>query len=432
MMIHKIILCFFSIFFFIFFSCSDTEKEKVLRFGVFAGSNWDVAVKDSAILFDRAIDKFELENPGVKITYNSGIRKDQYSEWLSQQVLDGTVPDVFVILESDFTKLVSLGILEPLDIYISGDASFDIDRYYKLCLNGGRSNGKQYALPFETVPDVMCVNKTLLEKENISVPLDNYSWQDLYDMCRQITKDNDGDGILDQFGICGFGWLEAVYSDKISLFSLDGKECFFNTPEVAAAVKFIQSLENLNQGYKVTQDDFDSGNVAFMPISIAEYRTYKSYPYQIKKYSEFQWDAVDMPKTPGGKNSSVVNSLIIGMSRNSRNKQLAWDFLKTLTYDSKIQQCLFVDSVGISPLKDITESNTTRKILESVINDNSRLIDNKQIGRAVENGYTAYKFPLYADAIQIADSEISKIYQDNRNIEDTLRVVQQRVSNYIK
>ena len=163
-----------------------------------------MAVKDSAILFDRAIDKFELENPGVKITYNSGIRKDQYSEWLSQQVLDGTVPDVFVILESDFTKLVSLGILEPLDIYISGDASFDIDRYYKLCLNGGRSNGKQYALPFETVPDVMCVNKTLLEKENISVPLDNYSWQDLYDMCRQITKDNDGDGILDQFGICGF------------------------------------------------------------------------------------------------------------------------------------------------------------------------------------------------------------------------------------
>lgn len=422
-----IVLCFFS-----FSVCSDHDNAAELHFGVFVGSNWDVAVKDSAILFDRAIKKFEYENPGSKVIYNSGIRKDQYSEWFSQQILKGTVPDIFVILEADFSKLVSLNILEPLDVYISADVSFDADRYYNLCLNGGRSGGKQYALPFETVPDVMCVNKTLLKKENISVPLDNYSWNDLYDMCKQITKDNDGDGTLDQFGICGFGWLEAVYSDKISLFSVDEKKCFFNTPEVANAVKFIQSLESLNQGYKVTQEDFDSGNVAFMPISIAEYRTYKSYPYQIKKYSEFQWDAVDMPKTPSGRNSSVVNNLIIGMSRHSRNKQLAWKFLKTLTYDSEIQQRLFVDSAGISPLKDITESNTTRMILENVIDDNSRLIDNKQIGRAIENGYTAYKFPLYADAIQIADSEISKIYIDNRNIEDTLRVVQQRVMNYIK
>ncbi len=418
--------------FFFFSACSDHDNAAELHFGVFAGSNWDVAVKDSAILFDRAIKKFEYENPGSKAIYNSGIRKDQYSEWFSQQILKGTVPDIFVILEADFSKLVSLNILELLDVYISADVSFDADRYYNLCLNGGRSGGKQYALPFETVPDVMCVNKTLLKKENISVPLDNYSWNDLYDMCKQITKDNDGDGTLDQFGICGFGWLEAVYSDKISLFSVDEKKCFFNTPEVANAVKFIQSLESLNQGYKVTQEDFDSGNVAFMPISIAEYRTYKSYPYQIKKYSEFQWDAVDMPKTSSGRNSSVVNNLIIGMSRHSRNKQLAWKFLKTLTYDSEIQQRLFVDSAGISPLKDITESNTTRMILENVIDDNSRLIDNKQIGRAIENGYTAYKFPLYADAIQIADSEISKIYIDNRNIEDTLRVVQQRVMNYIK
>lgn len=413
-------------------SCARVDDTTTLSFGVFSGSNWDVAVKDSSPLFDYAIDKFKRLHPDVAVSYDGGIPKKSYSEWLNQKILKGNAPDVFIVLESDFSRLVSLDVLEPLDAYISSDSAFDPGRYYALCLNAGKSDGTQFALPFETVVDVLCVNKTLLNAEQVVIPWDDYSWEDLYAVCRKITKDSDGDGVPDQFGICGFGWIDAVYSDKTSLFSPDGKKCFFNIPEVASAVKFIQSLENLNQGYKVTKDDFDGGKVAFMPLSVAEYRTYKSYPYQIKKYSEFQWDAVDMPKTPAGKNSASVNSLVIGISRRSKNKRYAWEFLKTLTYDSEIQQRLFVDSVGVSPLKDVTESAETRKIMESVIDDDSRLIDNKRIGRAIENGYTPYKFPLYADAIQIADNELSKIYTENRNIDETLQVVQQRVSNYIK
>ena len=43
------------------------EKEIVLEFGMFTGSNWDVASASSFVIMDKAIARFEEEHPGVKI-----------------------------------------------------------------------------------------------------------------------------------------------------------------------------------------------------------------------------------------------------------------------------------------------------------------------------------------------------------------------------
>ena len=73
-----------------------------LRIGLFAGSNWDVPEGDSYAVIEAAIQQFEAQHPGVCVTYSSGIKKEDYSEWLAEQLLGGTEPDVFVIPEADF------------------------------------------------------------------------------------------------------------------------------------------------------------------------------------------------------------------------------------------------------------------------------------------------------------------------------------------
>ena len=52
------------------------DKEIVLEFGMFTGSNWDVASASSFVIMDKAIARFEEEHPGVKIHYYSGISKE--------------------------------------------------------------------------------------------------------------------------------------------------------------------------------------------------------------------------------------------------------------------------------------------------------------------------------------------------------------------
>ena len=189
------------------------KSSQVLEFGMFGDSYWEVANADGYVIIDKAIEKFEKKYPEVKIHYYSGIKKDDYEEWLSRKILKGDMPDVFMILSEDFSHLVSLGLLENLDKKIQEDTSVEIRDYYETSLEAGKIDDSQYALPYETVPTLMFVNKTLLDKEGISMPDADWSWEDLYRICKKVTKDLDGDGRLDQFGTYNYGWQEALYSN---------------------------------------------------------------------------------------------------------------------------------------------------------------------------------------------------------------------------
>jgi hypothetical protein len=71
-----------------------------------------------------------------------------------------------------------------------------------------------------------------------------------------------------------------------------------------AILNFVKKLNYLNNGYQVTSQIFDKGKVVFRPLSFSEYRTYKPYPWSIKKYSNFEWDCIKLPSRSNGKNVS--------------------------------------------------------------------------------------------------------------------------------
>ena len=203
------------------------EKEVVLEIGMFTGSNWDVESSTSFVIIDKAIERFEEEHPGVQIHYYSGVLKEDYSEWLSRKLLEGEAPDVFMVLSNDFNQFCSMDVMKNLDSLIAGDKEFDQDKFYSTALDSGKYNNSQYALPYETVPTLIFVNKTLLNKEGLTIPDEDWTWEELYEICAAVTKDTDGDGKLDQFGTYNYDWLDAIYSNGGSPFAVDGKSCDF-------------------------------------------------------------------------------------------------------------------------------------------------------------------------------------------------------------
>lgn len=106
------------------------NEEKVLRVGIFAGSNWNVPQGETYAIIDEVIKKFEIEYPNVKVEYVSGIKKEDYAEWLAEQFIDGNEPDVFFLLSDDFNLYVSMGALMDLSGLIEDDENFDANVYY--------------------------------------------------------------------------------------------------------------------------------------------------------------------------------------------------------------------------------------------------------------------------------------------------------------
>ena len=399
-----------------------------LRVGSFVGSPWNVPSSDGYAVMDAAIRSFEAEHPYVDVTYVSGIKPDDYQEWLAEQILAGTEPDVFLVPDEDFEAYADMGVFQNLEDISLRDKGFDEAGFYPVAMEYGRKDGTLYALPVECVPTLMFVNKTLLEREGIPMPSQDWNWQDFYEICAKVTKDTDGDGVLDQFGMYEYNWQLAVATNGGGLFSPEGKSCYFADGRVEQSVNFVMRLKKLQQGHEVTSREVDLGRVAFRPFTFAQYKTYKPYPWRIKKFSDSEWDCVRLPAGPAGENVSPVRTLLIAMSNRTAEPGLAWQFIKKISMDSEVQMLLMEKSQGLSVRRDV--------VLKAAWNERGRAdsesIDLQAVSQVMEGAINPPKFRDYKAAIILAENAIQDIYAGKVPLSNGLHKLQKEVNAYLQ
>ena len=405
------------------------SKEQVLTLGVFSDSYWGVQSGYANKIIDDAISRFEAEHPGVKVQYESGIMKTDYSEWLSEQMMKDTEPDVFFVPEGDFSTFAQINALKNLNDLIKEDDSFDPEAFYKTAYEYGKYGGKQYALPFECAPNMMFVNKTILDKDKIDLPAKDWTWEDFYQICRKVTRDTDGTGIIDQFGTVNYSWIDAFDANGVELFDEKGKSCDFTVREIGDAIAFLERLDALSSGNSLSERNFSQGNVVFQPMLFSEYRAYKSQEMSFKKYSGFEWDCVTMPAGPSGDNFSRLDTLSIAMSENTTQEEMAWEFMKLLTTDPQIQSEIFEYSAGISVLPEVTRSEETRRRITQSTGSEFNL---DILESAMEKSVSRNRFRGFDNAQEEVDLAVRSILDSNSNIQMEQIIWNRTINNYLK
>ncbi len=406
-------------------------RTKILRIGLFAGSNWEVPQGEPYAIIDEVVRNFEAQHPGVKVEYVSGIKKEDYAEWLAEQFMNGVEPDIFVLLSDDFNLYASKGALADLSDFIDGDENFSADVYYPATFEYGQFENKSYALPCESNLTFMFVNKTLLSREGISMPKNDWTWEDFLDICRKVTRDTDGDGIIDQFGRYDYSWQQAAISNGVIFFRADGKASYFADPRMKDTVKFMIELRNIHKGREVTAKDFDMGRVAFRPFTFAEYRTYKPYPWRIKKYTSFEWDCIKMPAGSSGENISILNTLLIAMSSRTNDKDLAWELMKNICYDKATQQMILQKSQALPVRRDVIMSSEAREIFSWSDTENNTMTP-ADISDAMDKSIMPEKFKNYEAAMLYADAEILKIINGTIPTDNSLNKLQKELNAFLQ
>ena len=277
-------------------------------------------------------------------------------------------------------------------------------------------------------------NQDLFDEAGVPYPTEDWTWDDFMDICRKVTKDTDGDGRIDQFGTYNYTWQDAMYTSGGSAFDNEKQNVDFSNQYVINSLKFMKELLALNQGENVTQEDFDAGKVAFMPLTFAEYRTYKTYPYKIKRYSNFQWDCTTFPGRTKGENISKVDALLIGINHDSTKKDLAWEFLKELVCGYESQLDIFRYSQGVSVLESVTRSEEAASIIQEDMDKEEQVISGELLCDVIEHGTIApkyYQYETYEQMISLANTEITEIFEKNKNIESSMKIFQREIRKYL-
>lgn len=400
-----------------------------LELGMFAGSNWDIANGDSYRIIDRTILEFEQKNPGVRVHYYSGIRRQDYDEWLSEQVLQGKTPDVFFVRPNQFERLVSLGILKNLDSIISEDSQIRGWEYFTPAWNAGTYHGKQYAIPYQADFTLMAVNMTLLKMHGQQMPERNWTWDDFYSLCKSMTLDVDGDSVLDIAGTCNYTWKEAVYANGVRLFDDNGKRIYFSDPKTVEAVQFMQKLSALTKDKMFTSADFDAGRVVFMPMSFAKFCTYISYPYKVYKDLNYEWGCLSMPAGYSGNNTSEVNTLLVGMNAHTKHEKLAFEFLKMLVHDLSVQTDVYRSGQGASALRLVAASDTAKNMIDNYTHSGEYRLN--LVAEILNCGLQPPRFEQYAETMIIADNAINNIIRDKKDADNSLKMLQRNIQNQL-
>lgn len=137
----------------------------------------------------KVIDMFKQENPNVNITYEFSAFDDYWTK-LTTQAAGRNVP---CLIQQDYQKIgewVSRGLLLPLDDYLANGTidTTNIDDQY---LEGGRLDGKVYAISMGTNSQTLIVDPAAFEKAGVAVPGNDWTWDEFEQTLTQV-KDKTG------------------------------------------------------------------------------------------------------------------------------------------------------------------------------------------------------------------------------------------------
>jgi len=268
-------------------------------------------------------------NPNIKVNVDvSGW--DGYWEKLKTLFAGNTPPDIFVMDGPLFQDWYSRGVLLNLQPYIDATPGF-LDGFYPQALQNYKTPDGYYGMPrdFQTV--VMFYNKDMFDAAKIPYPTADWTYEDFRRIAKELTKDTNGDGTIEQWG---FGtdlwdmelfWSEAIWAYGGDIISADLTKTLIGEPKARDAWHLIAdmhkdgSIPSPDTAAQFGGDLFQPGAAAMWPIG----------HWAVPSYSEvnFKFDVVPMPKGPAGQATSV-NSAGFVVAKDAKNPDAAWEFIK--------------------------------------------------------------------------------------------------------
>ncbi|WP_059173429.1 sugar ABC transporter substrate-binding protein [Bacillus sp. FJAT-27445] len=302
------------------------DKKTVLRF-----ATWDAG---NTLKIQEDIAKaFEKENKDVKV------QVEAYGDGFDQKIAASfgakNPPDVMYMW--DFTTYHQS--LEPLDGYTEEDSDLNMDDFYEGLFNYSKVDGKLYGMPAGFSTMVVYYNKKLYDEAGISYPQDGWTWDDFQENAKKLTdksKKQYGFAVTsepDPYDLQGLVW-----SNGGSFISDDGKNIdgIMNSKETVDALQMYGDM--VKEGIAVStgganqqsaSEIFKANKLGMLINGVWSVQGYKD--------AKVDFGTVMMPAFGSKPVKGLINSSSISIAKDSKQKELAWKFVKFFSSEEAIK-----------------------------------------------------------------------------------------------
>ena len=256
------------------------------------------------------------------------------------------------------TWITRRGTLQNLQPYIDQNPDLLKD-VYPITLEAYKTPDGYFGLPRDFQTIVMFYNKDMFDAAGVPYPQAGWTWDDVRETAKKLTKDKDGDGKIDQYGMATdlwdmeLTWSEAIWSYGGDIISADHMKTLIGEPKAREAWQLLydmmwkdKSMPDTTTAGQYGLDLFQAGIAAMTPIGHWVVPGYAA--------SNFKWDVAPMPTGPAGQATSV-NSAGFVMAKDSKHPDEAWKFIEYVLSPAG-QTALAELGLAIPVLKPIAES----------------------------------------------------------------------------
>ncbi|WP_320128648.1 sugar ABC transporter substrate-binding protein [uncultured Sphaerochaeta sp.] len=374
---------------------SDKETQKELVF-----LSWRYKPDDA--FWQSMVEAYKVVEPNTKLTLIN-VSDNNSMEQKAAAMIAGNLPLDMVWTDSSVTQTMGKAdLLEPLEGYIKRDG-FDTSRLFMASKYDHMWDGKLVGLPAIPMGYLIFYNKDLFDAAGVPYPTNDWTMDDFLKTAQALTKPE-----IKQFGYGTRPWigthdLSYIYAFGGNWFDKNGKPVM----DQENAIKAYQFIQDLIFKYKVAPApsgvagsgaqavSFDSGKLAMNWTGTWDI---KGTEGPNSKWS-FRWGIVLPPKGAYGQYPIIISN---GWSilKNSKNKDVAWNFLKWWS-SGEIQQLLA--QYGEIP----TNIEEARKYAITFLDETDR----NTVFKALQEGVSRpTNWPYYARSERESNAYRDRIY----------------------
>lgn len=307
---------------------------------------WD---SNEQIGYQKSIDVFEKQHPNIKVTIQQ-TDYDQYWQKLDTQIAAGAAPDIFWSDLTYFPHYVVQNQLMDVTPLMEKD-KLDTSIYYPALLKQYTYQGKYYGLPKDWDTIAVFYNKSLFQKQNITVPKE-LTWNptdggSFVKLAQQLTVDKSGlhpdqpgfnAGSTSQYGFISANLNQEIYWNYMAMNGgsfMDkpfGQHFLYNQPANVQALQYLVDLISkwhVSPPASETNNSGDAMTQLFARGKVAMIETGSWNVSYLSKQVNFPFGIMELPAGPKGR-ISVLNGLADSIYAKTAHPQEAWELFKWL------------------------------------------------------------------------------------------------------